>query len=90
MREWWNDNACKGEPVDTFFDAWNEARALRICATCPVRDECRDDDLDVHAPSFIVGVRGGMRESERRKLWRARHEGEPVRLSSWGNRVAVG
>lgn len=72
--------ACAGDP-DTFFPpAWaltpvtappsrQEQAALDVCADCPVRDWCLARDLEeCTTAARIVGVRGGMRQAERRAL----------------------
>ena len=95
----WSDGpdevaACKGLS-DLFFpkasnaaDAPSRAErtALELCATCPVREWCLERDLEeCTVASRIVGVRGGLREADRRALHvqrygvRARHGAEAGR-----------
>ncbi|MFB7957514.1 WhiB family transcriptional regulator [Streptomyces sp. NPDC056045] len=46
-----------------------ERTALAVCAGCPVRDWCLERDLEeCSVTSRIVGVRGGMRQADRRAL----------------------
>ncbi|MFD4919207.1 WhiB family transcriptional regulator [Streptomyces virginiae] len=46
-----------------------EREALAVCAGCSVQSWCLARDLEQSsAPSKILGVRGGMRQSERRAL----------------------
>jgi WhiB family redox-sensing transcriptional regulator len=42
-----------------------ERRAKAICATCPVRSECREYALEIREPH---GIWGGLNEVERRAL----------------------
>lgn len=71
---------CKG--LDIFFPKpWEqtsvaalpsaeERKALQVCAQCPVREWCLAQDLaECTATSQILGVRGGLRQSERRALF---------------------
>jgi WhiB family transcriptional regulator, redox-sensing transcriptional regulator len=48
---------------------WADPRAGRICAVCPVKDECLDYAL--RNPS-LDGIWGGTSEEERRKIRRRR------------------
>lgn len=70
----WRDQAvCSGVNPDIFFpDPSDDATAeiaKRICAGCPVREDCLE-----HAIAFNEreGVWGGYNEQERRSLRRAR------------------
>ncbi|MEU9568210.1 WhiB family transcriptional regulator [Streptomyces sp. NPDC048161] len=70
--------ACKGMDPELFFPAASyatagpspqEREALAVCAGCPVREWCLDRDLEeCSVASRIVGVRGGMRQADRRAL----------------------
>lgn len=70
--EWQDYAACRrrphGEPprTDLFYsyDETSKARALLICATCPVRPACRDYAA---RGDEIYGVWGGETETERRR-----------------------
>lgn len=46
--------------------------AVAVCAGCPVRAECLDDAVAYEGGDrlAIVGVRGGLSPTERRRLWR--------------------
>ena len=47
-----------------------ERKALQVCAGCPVRKRCLAQDLaECTTSSQVQGVRGGMRQSERRALY---------------------
>ncbi|GAA0699594.1 hypothetical protein GCM10010260_84230 [Streptomyces filipinensis] len=47
-----------------------EREALAVCARCPVQSWCLARDLEQSStPSKILGVRGGLRQSERRALY---------------------
>ncbi|MGH8918018.1 MAG: WhiB family transcriptional regulator, partial [Actinomycetes bacterium] len=46
-----------------------ERTALEICRQCPVLAWCLSEDLTASStPSKLVGVRGGMRQADRRAL----------------------
>ncbi|RPK77865.1 WhiB family transcriptional regulator [Streptomyces sp. ADI98-10] len=46
-----------------------EREALAVCAGCPVRDWCLERDLTECPTTYqVVGVRGGMRQADRRAL----------------------
>lgn len=72
--DWQRHAACRGGEADLFFHPQDErgearrereARALRICARCPVREECLAHALAVREP---YGVWGGLGENELRAL----------------------
>lgn len=47
-----------------------ERKALTFCGRCPVRDWCLERDLiDSSIPSKVIGVRGGLRQADRRALY---------------------
>ncbi|MFJ5658662.1 WhiB family transcriptional regulator [Streptomyces microflavus] len=70
--------ACKSVDPDVFFpypsEPGNRATqaervALGICAGCPVREWCLARDLEECPTTYqVVGVRGGMRQADRRAL----------------------
>ncbi|MGW4221719.1 WhiB family transcriptional regulator [Streptomyces bacillaris] len=70
--------ACAGIDPDTFFPYPSEPgngptaaerEALDICAGCPVREWCLERDLAECPTTYqVVGVRGGMRQADRRTL----------------------
>lgn len=68
---WQADAACADEDPELFFagDEDSIARAKRVCAVCPVRNECLETALAVNE---MHGVWGGMDEHERRRLIRRR------------------
>lgn len=78
---------CYGEgdpPPLTGQDAPDRELAARICAGCPVQDECLELELR-YAGSDTVGVWGALAEQDRRALyplWRARGHQE-VRESDY-------
>ena len=66
---WRKRAACAGLDPDLFFPAKNSGQgaaedARRVCASCPVREDCLTDALDTFDH---FGVRGGMSPKERRK-----------------------
>lgn len=68
---WQFDGLCRVRDVEQFFSpagerasarAQRELRAKRVCADCPVLQQCRSHALDSREPH---GVWGGMSETER-------------------------
>ncbi|MEU3137577.1 WhiB family transcriptional regulator [Streptomyces sp. NPDC006854] len=82
------ETACTGKQ-DLFFpkasqgsDAPSRAerRALEICAGCPAREWCLERDLvESSTTDRIIGVRGGLREADRRALHRERYGKRPAK-----------
>jgi WhiB family redox-sensing transcriptional regulator len=69
--EWMKEARCQDYPVAIFFpqDGVGVLRAQKICAECPVREQCLEYVLDSHIEH---GVWGGKSERERRRLQRVR------------------
>jgi WhiB family transcriptional regulator, redox-sensing transcriptional regulator len=73
---WMTEGACRDEDPDLFFPIsaidtgdGQIARATRICAGCPVMDECLEYALENRIKH---GVWGGRTEQQRQSLIRAR------------------
>jgi hypothetical protein len=64
---WLDQAACATADPEIFFPASGEpdAAAKQYCASCPVRDACRDYAL---AAGEEFGVWGGLNEAERRAI----------------------
>jgi WhiB family transcriptional regulator, redox-sensing transcriptional regulator len=66
--DWYKDAACKGTDPELFYGkGHSQGLALRICANCPVMQECRlsgdkEEELDGY---LVYGVRGGEMREER-------------------------
>lgn len=71
--EWRTDGACRGHNPAWWYPmqggATHAAKALRICATCPVKQECLDWAI---AAGESHGIWGGLMEGERRHEARKR------------------
>ena len=77
----YDQRACPGQ-IDLFYGPYGErpearqvreARARRLCMSCPVRAACLDDDLrSAWKLDGIHGFRAGMTEDERRAEWKRR------------------
>jgi WhiB family redox-sensing transcriptional regulator len=69
--DWRARGQCAQVDPELFFPekGGNSREAKRICAACPVREECLEDAL---GRSEQFGVWGGLTERERRMLLRAR------------------
>jgi WhiB family transcriptional regulator, redox-sensing transcriptional regulator len=68
----WSDQAaCRGTDTDIFFpaNADEEAEALSICATCPVRAQCLEYAV---RNKEIYGIWGGTTPDQRRRIRRER------------------
>lgn len=84
--EWFELAACKGKPTDWFYDSvaggagWvSDPRAVAICASCPVIqqcwDECRSNDY-----CWKNGVWAGSSPVERQRWGRERAVPPPVKV----------
>lgn len=76
--EWQLNGACRHEDPDSFFLEYlergpskrkKEQKAIAICNTCPVIQQCREHALRVPE---IYGVWGGLTEEQRRIILRKR------------------
>ena len=57
-----------------------EARARRLCMSCPVRMACLDDELTTATKQDAIhGFRAGLTEDERRELFRRRYPNRVAR-----------
>lgn len=67
--EWHSQRRCVNKHPDDFVtnDTWKIIFAKRLCATCPVKQQCLEAALE----NGEVGVWGGTTEQERRHLLRA-------------------
>lgn len=72
--EWQFDGACNGAETDEFFledgmrgstKRKRELKAIEVCNTCPVKQQCLDHALSVPE---IYGIWGGMTEDQRLTL----------------------
>ncbi|MEY4130775.1 MAG: hypothetical protein RLZZ31_899 [Actinomycetota bacterium] len=69
--DWMSHGNCRHEPPSTFFpsDGVGVENAKKICATCPVIEECLSYALDNRIDH---GVWGGTSERQRRRILRSR------------------
>jgi WhiB family transcriptional regulator, redox-sensing transcriptional regulator len=76
--DWQLRGSCRGMDSAFFFHPEGErgparvnreVRAKQICQACPVLERCREHALSAHEP---YGVWGGLSESERDRIVRAR------------------
>ena len=69
--EWMARGNCAHEPPSMFFpsDGVGVEVARRICATCPVKDQCLEHAL---VNRIDHGVWGGCSERERRRILKRR------------------
>ena len=68
----WSDQAaCRGTDTEIFYpaNAEEEAEALSICATCPVRAQCLE--YAIHNRE-TYGIWGGATPEQRRRMRRER------------------
>lgn len=82
--DWQMLAACRGMDSDVFFHpdgqrgsarTRREQNAKRICASCPVLQQCREHALRVREP---FGVWGGLTEEERETILRTERRGNPA------------
>lgn len=68
---WMAEASCRDQPPATFFpeDGGGVEAAKRVCARCPVREQCLEFALSHH---IAHGVWGGMSERARQRLAAAR------------------
>ena len=72
--DWFDEAACRGTGTDVFFPVseGDADGAKKLCATCPVREECLEHALSMSpAPE---GVWGGLTRIERHRLTRRRQK----------------
>jgi Transcription factor WhiB len=88
VNDWRSQARCLGVGPSMFYAERGQpsiiARAMHICANCPVRAECLADALASEIPSELFGVRGGRTPDQRRAIMRRRRQ-----LASQRQRVAV-
>jgi len=79
--DWRTDSACRTTDPDLFFPVAagavanrQIARARRICADCPVREECLDFALRTQEPA---GIWGGTTPEERTRTRRSYYRRSP-------------
>jgi WhiB family redox-sensing transcriptional regulator len=79
--DWRADSACRTADPDLFFPVAGGtaaskqiAKAQRICAGCPVKEQCLDYAMSTHEPA---GIWGGTTPDERVRVRRARHRRVP-------------
>ncbi|WP_125968937.1 WhiB family transcriptional regulator [Bifidobacterium samirii] len=64
MADWRDRASCRGMDPDMWFSterSWRTRRAIRVCASCPVRVECRRfaDEHARYGGYPLIGVWGG-------------------------------
>jgi hypothetical protein len=68
---WYEHAACQGDPLEAWFPPTGPgalpayARARRICAACPVRVECLNEDLNAPHYDRRYGMRAGLMPAAR-------------------------
>ena len=80
--EWRDRAACRGTNTEDWYDEKLEARCLRICASCPVRQQCLDDAMRTEHDQEAWGVRGG-RTAATRMLMDAGMPSWGLPVSGW-------
>lgn len=78
---WKLEGACVGEPQDTFFptERSHAVEAKKICATCPVREQCFAYAMELNIQHGIWGgTSAHERNRIRRRAFRARLASVPV------------
>lgn len=80
--EWRDQAACRGTNTEDWFCEKLEARCLRVCASCPVRQQCLDDAMRTEHGQEAWGVRGG-RTAATRMLMDAGMPDWGLPISGW-------
>ena len=67
--QWYDEAACRGLDVELFYaeEPGATSQALGICASCPVREPCRQTAM---AQRESFGVWGGTPERQRQRIFR--------------------
>jgi WhiB family redox-sensing transcriptional regulator len=80
--EWMTQGKCRDLPWDVFFprDGMGVSAAQKICATCPVSQDCLEYALANH---ISHGIWGGCSERERARILRRRRSGQRVTVGRW-------
>jgi len=61
--------ACKSIDTDLFFNPTTATRAMEVCKSCSVKDDCLQWRLDTIDPwDADYGIWGGTRPSERSRI----------------------
>jgi hypothetical protein len=100
LRTWWDalprkgwqqHAACAGMASEPFFSHFPET-ARRICATCPVADDCLVDALrcEPMIPAARAGVFGGMTPTDRQRFARLLEAEQVVVGDRWFARLDRG
>jgi WhiB family redox-sensing transcriptional regulator len=83
---WRGRSACRDSDPDIFFPIGSSGPAVeqietarRICAACPVGDQCLEFALETNQEA---GIWGGTTEDERRRLRKSWLSGQRITLSS--------
>lgn len=75
--DWHRQAACREHDTQLFFPEPGEddegLTAKRICAGCPVRDQCLTDVMAWEQPSARYGIVGGLSVNERHQRHRVTH-----------------
>lgn len=77
---WMAEGNCNNHPPAVFFpsDGVGVEIAKKICATCPVREQCLEYALDARIDH---GVWGGASERQRRRILKQRRASRQVAIS---------
>ena len=87
--EWMANGNCASEPPSLFFpsDGVGVEVARRICATCPVKEQCLEHAL---VNRIDHGVWGGASERERRRILKRRRTAQPSAGRATDTPIAAG
>ncbi len=81
--DWMALGKCRDQPPELFFpsDGVGVELARRYCASCPVKEPCREYALANHIDH---GVWGGTSERERRRILKRRRHQDQAPLQAEG------
>lgn len=69
--DWREEAACKGQTKLMYPDNWGSgqiAKALAVCAECPVRAECLAETMVLEGKGQRFGIAGGLTAPDRYRL----------------------
>lgn len=83
--DWQQHAICRGMDTQLFMpkrgDHHTVRKAVKICYTCPVIQQCRDYSFQLEEEGLLFGVFGGLTQYGRREAFKEeRHTGQPSPL----------
>ncbi len=71
---WQKQAACRGMDINIFFPKRGQTKfiekAKKVCASCPVMNECREYGIELAQEFDTIGIFGGLATINRKQLMR--------------------